>query len=119
MARKDGAEMLMQTENIVEFIGDDPDTQRQVFHLCLDLVASSLPRLRQAVDDGDLATVRSIAHTTRGSLGMLGLPTLQELGEQIEYHDGAAGAESWRQRCEELVHLLSRLQQELTARLAA
>lgn len=110
---------LMQRDKIVEYIGDDPATQRQVFHLCLDLLVTSLPRLRQAVDTGDVATLRRLAHIARGSLGMLGLPTLCELGEDIEYHYNDLGAERWRQRCESLYELLARLQQELQVCVAA
>jgi HPt (histidine-containing phosphotransfer) domain-containing protein len=110
---------LMQRDKIVEYIGDDPDTQRQVFHLCLDLLGTSLPRLRQAVDTGDVATLRRLAHITRGSLGMLGLPTLCELGEDVEYRYNDLGVERWRQRCEALYQLLARLQQELQVCVAA
>jgi len=110
---------LMQRDKIVEYIGDDPETQQVVFHLCLDLIAASLPRLRQAVDKGDVATLRRLAHHARGSLGMLGLPSLCELGEDIEYRFNDLGAERWRQRCEALYGLLSQLQQELQVCVAA
>ncbi len=112
-------EPLMRMENVVEYIGDDPDTQRQVFHLCLDLIVTSLPRMRQAVDSGDINTLRRLAHHARGSLGMLGLPMLRELGEEIEYHYDDLGAQRWSQRCEDLYGLLTQLHQELQERLAA
>ena len=113
------SEPLMRMENIVEYIGDDPETQRIVFHLCLDLVITSLPRLRQAVDNGDIAALRQLAHHTRGSLSMLGLPSLRELGEEIEYGYNDLGAELWCQRCEDLYELLSQLHVELKECLVA
>jgi HPt (histidine-containing phosphotransfer) domain-containing protein len=110
---------LMRMEDVVDYIGDDPATQRIVFHLCLDLIITSLPRLRQAVDSGDIPTLKQLAHHTRGSLSMLGLPSLRELGEQIEYHYDDLGAECWRQRCEALYKLLTQLSIELQEHLAA
>lgn len=112
-------EPLVRMENIVEYIGDNPEVQRQIFHLCLDLVATNLPKFCQAMESGDIATLRQIAHTARGSLGMLGLPMLQELGQEVEYDYENLGVEPWRLRCEELYKLLQNLQQELEVRLAA
>jgi HPt (histidine-containing phosphotransfer) domain-containing protein len=110
---------LVRMENVVEYLGDDPEVQRQVFQMCLDLINTSLPRLRTAVDTGDLKTLQRLAHHARGSLGMLGLPMLRELGEEIEYRYDDLGAERWRARCEELYDLLQHLHQELQERLAA
>jgi HPt (histidine-containing phosphotransfer) domain-containing protein len=112
-------EPLVRIENVVEFLGDDPETHRQVFNMCLDLIVTSLPRLRKAVDSGDIATLCRLAHHARGSLGMLGLPMLRELGEEIEYHYNDLGAERWNQRCEDLYDLLAQLHLELQERLAA
>lgn len=87
--------------------------------MCLDLVATNLPQLRQAIATSDVTVLQRIAHHARGSLGMLGLSTLQELGEEIEYHYDDLGVERWRQRCQELYELFEHLQQELQQRLAA
>ena len=106
-------------DRVAEFIGDDPDTQRQVFDLCLDLVIASLPQLRRAIRQGDMVAAARLAHRARGSLGMLGLPTLKDLGEDIEYRFDELGEERWRQRCEELARLFVELQLELQERLAA
>jgi HPt (histidine-containing phosphotransfer) domain-containing protein len=115
----DANEPLVRMENIVEYIGEDPEVQRQVFHLCLDLVATNLPKFCQAMESGDIATLQCIAHQARGSLGMLGLPMLQELGLEVEYNHENLGTEPWRLRCEALYRLLQHLQQELEVRLAA
>jgi len=113
------AQSLVRMDQVVEFIGDDPDTQRQVFNLCLSLIITSLPQLRRAMKNGDLASLRRIAHHTRGSLGLLGVPHLQALGEEIEYRCDELGAERRRQRCQQLCEMLEHLQLELEARLAA
>jgi HPt (histidine-containing phosphotransfer) domain-containing protein len=110
---------LVQMDRVVEFIGDDPDTQRQVFDLCLDLIVTNLPQLRQAIERDDMAAIGRLAHRARGSLGMLGLPMLKELGEDIEYHHDDLGACRWHERCEELYQLFVTLQRELEERLAA
>jgi HPt (histidine-containing phosphotransfer) domain-containing protein len=115
----DGPEPLVRMENVAEFVGDDPETQQQVFNLCYDLLVTSLPRMRQAVDTGDTVTLGRLAHHFRGSLGMLGLPMLKELGEDVEYHHDDLGAERWRQRCEELYNFLTRLHAELREHVAA
>jgi HPt (histidine-containing phosphotransfer) domain-containing protein len=110
---------LVIMENVVEYIGDDPDIQRQVFDLCLDLLRESLPRLDQAIAKGDVATVRQLAHKARGSLGMLGMPALRELSEDIEYRYDSLGLARWQQRCHELKDMFEDLQLELQDRLAA
>ncbi len=110
---------LVQMDKVAEFIGDDPDTQRQVFDLCLDLIVTNLPQLRKAMEREDTAAVARLAHRARGSLGMLGLPMLKELGEAIEYGYDELGTVRWHARCEELYQLFVALRQELKERLAA
>jgi len=112
-------EPLLRIENVVEYVGDDPDTHRQVFELCLDLIVKTLPQLCQAMENKNVQAMQHIAHYTRGSLGMLGLPKLQNLGEEIEYHHDDLSSACWEQRCEELHLLLDQLRQELNDQLAA
>jgi HPt (histidine-containing phosphotransfer) domain-containing protein len=104
---------LVQFEKMAEHVGSDPETQQQVVNLCLQALAAKLPQLRHAISTDDLATIQRIAHYLRGSLGLLGLPALVKLGEDIEYHHEDLGAESWRQRCEQFVELLDRVNREL------
>ncbi len=113
------AEPLIHLDKLTEYVGDDPDTHKQVFDLCLNLVTTSIPELRRAIDVVDAPTVRRIAHHARGSLGMLGLPRLIDVGEDIEYRYDDLGAETWRLRCEELYGIFQHLRVELIDRLAA
>ncbi len=112
-------EPLVRLDQVVEFIGDDPDTHRQVFALSKDLVETTLPELREAMAKDDDATVCRIAHRARGSLGMLGVPHLQQISMEIEYSRDELGLARWRRRCRELCEMLVNLRRELADRLAA
>ena len=112
-------EPLVQLENVVEFIGDDPDTHRQVFALSRDLIEATLPELREAMTKGDHPAVCRIAHRARGSLGMLGVPHLQQMTMEIEYNRDELGLAHWRQRCQQLCEMLENLRKELSGYLAA
>ncbi len=112
-------DLLVQMDQVVEFIGDDPETQLQVFALSLDLINSGLPQMRQAMANGDHAVIQRIAHRARGSLGMLGVPNLQELSNEIEYNCVELGEMGWRKRCERLCEMFTALRRELEERLAA
>ncbi len=104
---------LVQFNKMAEHIGSDPETQQQVVNLCLQALATKLPQLRRAMGTDDLATIQRISHYLRGSLGLLGLPALVKLGEEIEYHHDDLGVDLWRQRCEQFVQLLDRVNEEL------
>jgi len=110
---------LIRMENIVEYVGDDEELQHRVLEMCQDLLVKCLPQFRKAMQFGDVATVCRITHYVRGSLGMLGLPAMMELSEEIEYHLDDLGADCWRQRCQGFYGLLRHLQAELQVRLAA
>jgi HPt (histidine-containing phosphotransfer) domain-containing protein len=112
-------ETLIRTEALTEYIGDDPVFHRQVFDLCLDALGQTLPTLRRVMEGGDRVAVQKITHSMRGSLGMLGVPRLQQIGEAIEHHYDDLGAERWRQCCAQFQALLEQAQRELRVRLAA
>ena len=107
------ASPLVQFKKMAEHVGADPETQQQVVNLCLQALAAKLPQLRLAIERDDLAAIQRISHYLRGSLGMLGLPALVKLGEEIEYHHDDLGVELWRQRCAQFIHMLDRVNQEL------
>jgi len=109
----DCAEPLVCVKNMSELVGSDPEMQQKVLQLCLEALASSLPKFNRAMANGDRATIKRIAHYLRGSLGMLGLPALVKIGEEIECHDDTMGDQAWQQRCEQFRALLYRLDEEL------
>jgi HPt (histidine-containing phosphotransfer) domain-containing protein len=109
----DENQRLVYFEKMAEHVGDDPETQQQVVTLCLQALETKLPLLRRAIKQGDLAAIQPIAHYLRGSIGMLGLPALVKLGEEVEYQHDDLGKELWRQRCEKFVEMLDRVHREL------
>jgi DNA-binding response OmpR family regulator len=112
-------EPLIQLENVVEYIGNDPEDQQLMFNLCLNVVTEKLPLLRRAMDTGDRLAIQRLAHALRGSLGMLGLPVLLQITEEIEYDHDELGAKVWNERCQQLCQLLDRIHDELRQRHAA
>jgi len=112
-------EPLIQLENVIEYIGRDPEDQQLMFNLCLNVVTEKLPVLRRAIAAGDHPTIQRLAHALRGSLGMLGLPQLLHITEEIEYEHDGLGAKIWHERCQQLCQLLDRIHNELRQRHAA
>jgi len=110
---------LIRFEQMAEHVGPDPATQQQVVKLCLEALAVKIPELRKALAQPDHDAIQGIAHYLRGSLGMLGLPAFLELGEAIEYDLHRLGAEIWRQRCDQFLNMLERINLELRGLRAA
>jgi CheY-like chemotaxis protein len=106
-------EPLIQLETMAKLAGHDAGLQQKILKLCADVLSAKLPQLNRAMNKGDRATIERIVHYLRGSLGMLGLPSLIKIGEDIESHYEDLGAQAWRQRCEEFRVLLCRIDHEL------
>ncbi|HTB64206.1 MAG TPA: response regulator, partial [Opitutales bacterium] len=104
---------LIHYENLAQHVGTDPETQQHVVKLCLEAVTAKLPLFRVAMSAGDITAIKRISHYLRGSLGLLGLPALVSLGEEIEYHHDELGTAVWKERCEEFAAMLERIQGEL------
>jgi CheY-like chemotaxis protein len=113
------ADSLIREEKMAKYVGDDPDAQQYVLDLCWKVLIEKLPKFYKALESGDLEAIQRLAHYMRGSLGMLGLPLLIQLGEEIEYQHDTLGEARWRQCCDQFCKLLERLHQELQQRRAA
>jgi HPt (histidine-containing phosphotransfer) domain-containing protein len=103
------SESLISWENMAEYVGDDRETQLQVVRLCLNALATRLPLIQSAINGADRVLMGKIAHDLRGSLGMLGLPELVSLSEQIEYEHDSLGERRWLNCCREFHELLKRV----------
>jgi two-component system, sensor histidine kinase and response regulator len=106
-------EPLIRLENMADYVGQDLDLQQKVLDLCVEALTAKMPLLRRAMSKDDRNSIKRIVHYLRGSLGLLGLPTLVKMGEDIECHGETLGVDDWRQRCEQFYALLRRLNQEL------
>jgi CheY-like chemotaxis protein len=104
---------LIQFEKMAEHVGADPETQRHVVQLCLQAIAAKLPQFRVAMSADDETTLKRIAHYLRGSLGLLGLPELVKLGEDIEYRQEELGLAAWKECCGQFAGMLERIHGEL------
>ena len=104
---------LIRLEKVAVLVGHDRELQQKVLNLCAEALAAKVPQMNRAMNKGDRATVQSIVHYLRGSLGMLGLPSLVQIGEDIECRYEVLGKEAWQQRCEEFRKLLRRIEEEL------
>jgi len=112
-ARSKHSEPLICWERMAEYVGDDHETQLQVVRLCLHALEARLPRLRTAISRANHKAVGKIAHDLRGSLGMLGLPELVSLSEQIEYEYSSLGERRWLRCCQKFYELLKRVDADL------
>jgi len=106
-------EPLIQLDKMAELVGDDTEMQQKILGLCLEALSAKMPQFDRALSKGDRDSVKRIAHYLRGSLGMLGLPQLIKIGEDIECRYDVLGEQAWLQRCEEFRALLQRLDREL------
>jgi CheY-like chemotaxis protein len=106
-------EPLIRLETMAKLVGPDVGLQQKILNLCTEVLSIKLPQLNRAINKGDRATIQRLVHYLRGSLGMLGLPALVKIGEDIECHYEALGVDVWQQRCEEFCALLGRIDQEL------
>jgi two-component system sensor histidine kinase/response regulator len=115
----DVAESLIHEDKMAKYVGDDPAAQQHVLDLCRKVLVEKLPKLYEALEADDLEAIQRLAHFMRGSLGLLGLPALIQLTEEIEYQHETLGETRWRQCCDQFCKLLERLNQELQQRQAA
>ncbi len=83
--------------------------QRNLYLLCLGEMSGKVPRLREALSKRDTPRVRELARDLRNTVGLLGLPKLFQLSQDIEYGRGEEDAELWRRDCDRFCDLLERV----------
>ena len=83
---------------------------RNFFQVCLRNLSAQVPQLRVAVAQQDQAAARGIARGLRDTVTPLGLPTLFQLGQDIESGRIESDAMAWRGHCDRFCDLLERIQ---------
>ncbi len=91
--------------------------QRQLFQLCLSEMTGKVPRLREALTQCDTSVVRELARDLRNTVGLLGLPQLFQLSQDIEYGHDETDLSLWRCDCDRFCDLLERVLYSLRERL--
>jgi CheY-like chemotaxis protein len=64
-----------------------PSALREVYEACIEDVRAREPEMRAAAIVGDLSSVRFLAHTLKGSTGMLGAKKLAAFAAALELHE--------------------------------
>ena len=80
---------------------------------CLGAMESKVPQLRAALTRSDETTIRGLAHELRNTLGLLGLPRLFQLSQDIEYRRADLGSDAWQNQCDHFCDLLERIHRSL------
>ena len=76
---------------------------------CLGAMRAKVPLLREAMTRSDEATVRGLARDLRNTLGLLGLPRLFQLSQDIEYRRADIDPAVWDGQCLRFCDLLERI----------
>ena len=76
---------------------------------CLGAMESKVPQLRAALTRSDETTIRGLAHELRNTLGLLGLPRLFQLSQDIEYRRADIDPSAWDGQCLRFCDLLERI----------
>ena len=66
--------------------------------------------IREALDNGNYETIRSLAHQMKGQGGTYGFDTISEIGEAIEIAAKSEDAEGIRQKVAELASYLEQVE---------
>jgi len=106
-------EPLIQRDGIVRQFGHDPALQQQVVRICREALSQRMPMLLKAINSDDRQMVKNISHALRGTLGMLGLPTLVRISEQLEYQHDTLSEARWVLLSEQFYRILLQLNHEL------
>jgi len=104
---------LIRREGMVRHAGQDPALQRQIVRICQEALTERMPILHKAINSDDRVLVKNIAHVLRGTLGMLGLPTLIRISEQLEYEYATLSEARWVMLSEQFYQILLQLNHEL------
>jgi HPt (histidine-containing phosphotransfer) domain-containing protein len=68
-----------------ELLAEAPEIVGELVILFADDVGQRLAELRQAVDAGDLESIKRVAHGIRGAAANIGAETMMRLAETLEY----------------------------------
>jgi len=82
-------------------------------------MSARVPQLREAVHRRDEPVVRGLARELRHTVGLLGLPRLFRLSQDIEYQMPGPDPEIWHSHCHRFCDLLENIQWSLQQKLLA
>jgi hypothetical protein len=91
---------------------------RFVIQLCLGAMSVRVPQLRAALHRSDESAVRGLAGELRNTLGLLGLPRLFQLSQEIEYRRAGSDPETWNGQCHHFCSLLENIHWSLQQQMA-
>jgi hypothetical protein len=94
-----------------------PLTDNLVFEHCFTEISNRMPRLRTAVTQRDEITMRDLMRELRSTLGLLALPKLFELSQEIECRRVDFEPEVWQRDCHQFCDQLERIHYSLQQRL--
>ena len=91
--------------------------QPYVFEYCLGAMRAKVPQLREAMTRRDEAAVRGLARDLRNTVGLLGLPRLFQMSQDIEYRREDIDPSAWDRHCHRFCDLLERIHYSLQSQL--
>lgn len=87
------------------------------FEHCLGQISGRIPLLRSAIDRRDDHALRGLVRELHPTLGMLNMPKLFQLGQEIEYRQAAFDPEAWQKECVRFCEQLERVHFSLREKL--
>jgi HPt (histidine-containing phosphotransfer) domain-containing protein len=84
----------VNTARLVDIYGTDREAISEIFGLFVRMTGPQLETLRHAVQERDMETVLTVAHTLKGSAGNMGA---EELAELLQKTEEAVKATDWAQ----------------------
>ncbi len=93
-------------------------SDRRLLEHCLEELNQQVPRLRAAMAVKDFGLVRGIAGHLRPTVGLLGLPKLFELSQELEYRLDDNECPDWLEHCSRFCELMEKVHFSLREQLA-
>jgi len=77
-------EQLIDWHRLQEISDGDVEFQREILTVFVEDGRTTLAKLRQAIENGDIQEVKNLAHALKGASGNTGIPPIQETAASLE-----------------------------------
>jgi HPt (histidine-containing phosphotransfer) domain-containing protein len=106
----------MDFHNIKSSLGVDTNEAKELAHLLADTLASDLEKIRRGIRDNDVASIRFVAHSMKGSSGNLGFEKFSQLAAIVETRSRAGRLDGLGDLLLDMQGLLEKLEDSLSGR---